>query len=124
MKVPGRLDLSRVDDFRSEPLPPNETVSRPMNGPAQRRMLYNGVEGSFVLSAVDTKSNDLREYICTMSEKRGDLPSSDLPIGNMFVFSDSDTFQYRSVMLSLVQNEPRGLVNFVVGFKATGKVAV
>lgn len=77
-----------------------------------------------MLSADDTESNDLREYICTMNERRGNLPSSDLPIGNMFVFTDFDTFEYDSAMLSLVQKDPRGLANFVVGFKAISKVTV
>jgi hypothetical protein len=83
-----------------------------------------GQKGTFVLEAADTESNELREYICTVNESRGSLPSSDLSVGDMFVYTGLSTFRYKSVMLSLVQQYPRSLASFVVGFKAAGKDAV
>jgi hypothetical protein len=121
MTVPGRLDLSCVHEFRSEPSLSDEIVSRPLHGPAQRRTLDDGEKGSFVLNPADTGSNELREYICTMNERRGDLPSSDLPVGDMFEYTNSSIFKYNQVSLSLDQNDPRGRANFVVRFKAAGK---
>jgi hypothetical protein len=108
MTVPGRLDLSCVHEFRSERSLSDEIVSRPLHGPVQRRTLDDGEKGSFVLNPADTGSNELREYICTMNERRGDLPSSDLPIGDMFEYTNSSIFKYNSVSLSLDQNDPRG----------------
>jgi hypothetical protein len=119
--VPGRLDLRRVHDFRFEPWHSDKIVSRPLGRPALARVDSYGIKGSFRLYAADEGSSELRGYICSKGESMDNLPSSDLLVGDMVVYTESGTFKYNSVNISLPENDPQRLDHFIVRFKATDK---
>jgi hypothetical protein len=122
--VPDRLDLSHGHEFRSGPWRSNVIVSRPLGRPALRRVDDYGHKGSFRLSDADEGSFELRRYICSRSESRGNLPSSDRLVGDIFVYTKSGKFKYNYVSLSVAENDPLRLDNFTIKFTATGKEAV